>query len=206
MGTGGWHVLLRHGILPGQNLEQLVKQQGSLPPERVVHLLRQVCGALREAHFVGLIHRDLKPSNIIVCDRGGICDVAKLLDFGLVDAPHTEADLTGVGQIVGTPTYMSPEQAAGMTNLDARSDLYSLGATAYFMLTGKPPFELTTPIQTVAAHIHDRVTAPHLLRSDIPMDLSGCRTLLGEGSLEALSGCRESGESVRGMRMFEPLD
>src|SRR5262249_48537634 len=77
--------------LPGPNLEQLVKLHGPLAPERVVHLLRQVCGALLEAHAAGLIHRDIKPSNIIVCERGGLPDVAKLLDFGVVDLPTRDA-------------------------------------------------------------------------------------------------------------------
>jgi eukaryotic-like serine/threonine-protein kinase len=160
--------------LPGPNLEQLVKERGPLPPERIVHLLRQVCGALREAHAAGLIHRDLKPSNIMVCDRGGVHDVAKLLDFGIVDAPDTgpAGELTAQGQLLGTPLFMSAEQAAAMPDLDARSDLYSLGATAYFMLTGKAPFERGTTNLVIAAHLRDPVTPPHHLRADIPADLS----------------------------------
>src|SRR5262249_51120439 len=141
--------------LPGPNLEQLVKQHGPLAPDRVVYLLRQVCGALREAHAAGLIHRDIKPSNIIVCERGGLPDVAKLLDFGVVDLPTRDpgVELTGQGQVLGTPLFMSAEQAAGLPDLDARSDLYSLGATAYFMLTGKAPFERATPNLVIAAHL-----------------------------------------------------
>ena len=161
--------------LPGLNLEQLVKQHGPLPPERVVYLLQQVCGALREAHSVGLIHRDIKPSNIIVCERGVLHDVAKLLDFGIVDMPDAgpNEEFTAQGQLLGTPAYMSAEQAAGASDLDARSDLYSLGATAYFMLTGKAPFERTTTNRVIAAHISDPVTPPHFLRTEIPSDLSG---------------------------------
>ena len=160
--------------LPGKNLEQLVKEVGPLPPERVVHLLRQVCGALREAHAAGLIHRDIKPSNIIVGNRGGLPDVAKLLDFGIVDVPTTEPGeaFTALGHLLGTPAYMSAEQAAGMADVDARSDLYSLGATAYFLLTGKAPFERATINLTIAAHIHDVATPPHYLRTEIPADLS----------------------------------
>ena len=160
--------------LPGLNLEQLVKQHGPLPPERVIHLLQQLCGALREAHSVGLIHRDIKPSNIIVCERGVLHDVAKLLDFGIVDMPDAgpNEEFTAQGQLLGTPAYMSAEQAAGASDLDARSDLYSLGATAYFMLTGKAPFERTTTNRVIAAHISDPVTPPHFLRTEIPADLS----------------------------------
>lgn len=141
--------------LPGLNLEQLVNQEGALPPERAVHFLRQVCGALREAHAIGLIHRDIKPSNIIVCERGQVYDVIKLLDFGLVHAPdlgQPTDQITQEGSILGTPAYMSPEQASGK-ELDARSDIYSLGAVAYFLLSGRPPFVQDTPMQTLAAHI-----------------------------------------------------
>jgi serine/threonine-protein kinase len=160
--------------LPGKNLEALVKETGPLPPDRVVHLLRQVCGALREAHAAGLIHRDIKPSNIIVCERGGLQDVAKLLDFGIVDAPEAGpgGELTAQGQLLGTPLFMSAEQAAGMPNLEARSDLYSLGATAYFVLTGKAPFERATTNLVIAAHLRDPVTPPHHLRTEVPADLS----------------------------------
>lgn len=192
--------------LPGQNLEQLVKQHGPLSAERAVHLLRQICGALREAHAVGLIHRDIKPSNVIVCDRGMLHDVAKLLDFGIVDVPDVGpgTEFTAHGQLLGTPAYMSAEQAAGAPDVDARSDLYSLGATAYFMLTGKAPFERTTTNLVIAAHIHDAVTPPHYLRTDIPADLSAVvkrclekdpaqRFPDAAGLEEALAACKCSG-------------
>jgi serine/threonine-protein kinase len=148
--------------LPGLSLEQLVTRHGPLPPERAVHLLRQVCGALQEAHAIGLIHRDVKPGNILVCDRGGRRDVAKLLDFGLVQVPglgQAEQRLTQEGAIAGTPAYMSPEQAAGKSALDARSDIYSLGAVAYFLLTGHPPFVRQTAMQILAAHIYESPVA-----------------------------------------------
>ncbi len=102
--------------LPGHNLERLVERHGPLPAGRVIHLLRQVCNALREAHGTGLLHRDIKPSNIITCERGGVFDVAKLLDFGLVHESklgNSIDKLTTVGTILGSPPYMSPEQAAG---------------------------------------------------------------------------------------------
>jgi Protein kinase domain len=141
--------------LPGWNLEQLVAREGPLPARRVVHLLRQVAEALREAHGIGLIHRDIKPSNIITGRRGGRDDVAKLLDFGLVLAPSAESNrerLTQDDMVAGTPSYMSPEQAGGSDGLDARSDLYSLGAVAYFLLTGQPPFTGKNALQVLAAH------------------------------------------------------
>jgi serine/threonine-protein kinase len=116
--------------LPGLNLEELVKGHGPLPPARVIHLLRQVCGALNEAHAAGLIHRDIKPNNIITCEHGGLHDVAKLLDFGLVRSHSLGSgpdNLTEEGAVAGTPAYMSPEHADGNRDLGARSDIYSLG-------------------------------------------------------------------------------
>jgi eukaryotic-like serine/threonine-protein kinase len=159
--------------LPGLNLDELVRRHGPLPPGRVIHLLRQVCGALQEAHAGGLIHRDIKPSNILVCQRGGRHDVAKLLDFGLVQTHGLNQDgtqLTQEGAIPGTPAYMSPEQGAGL-DLDARSDLYSLGAVAYFLLTGRPPFARGSAVQTLAAHLAEPVVAPDRHRPEVPADL-----------------------------------
>ncbi|MCA8996557.1 MAG: serine/threonine protein kinase, partial [Planctomycetaceae bacterium] len=128
--------------LPGLNLDQIVSMHGPLPPERVIFLLRQVCEALTEAHEQGLVHRDIKPANIFAAKRGGRWDVAKLLDFGLVRAERNrgEMNLTQIGMVTGSPLYMSPEQALGEP-VDARSDLYSLGCVAYYLLSGRPPFE-----------------------------------------------------------------
>jgi serine/threonine-protein kinase len=160
--------------LPGQTLEQLVKEHGPLAPGRAVHLLQQACLALREAHGLGLIHRDIKPANIMICERGGVADVVKLLDFGLVKAVGLgikEETLTQEGVITGTPTYMSPEQASGQDQLDGRSDIYSLGAVAYFVLTGSPPFPRTKAIEAIVAHIHEPVRPLTELRSEVPADL-----------------------------------
>jgi serine/threonine-protein kinase len=160
--------------LPGLSLEQLVQRDGPLPPERAVHVLRQVCGALREAHAIGLIHRDIKPGNILICERGGLHDVAKLLDFGLVLTQGAGADgvtVTHEGALAGTPAYMSPEQAGAHENLDPRSDIYSLGAVAYFLLTRQPPFVGRSPAQTVAAHIYEPPAPLSNYRPDVPEDL-----------------------------------
>jgi eukaryotic-like serine/threonine-protein kinase len=159
--------------LPGLSLAELVKLHGPLPPERAVYLLRQVCLALQEAHEAGLIHRDIKPSNIFAARRGGRYDVAKLLDFGLVRPTATALapDPSREGQILGTPLYMSPEQAQGERTLDARSDIYSLGAVAYFLLTGKPPFNEGTAIAALIAHARDQAPPPSQIRLDLPEDL-----------------------------------
>jgi eukaryotic-like serine/threonine-protein kinase len=159
--------------LDGLSLAELVEGHGPLPPGRVVFLLRQVCGALREAHAAGLIHRDIKPSNIFAARRGGMGDVAKLLDFGLVlpRASSDAAHLSGDGQILGTPLFMSPEQATGGRELDGRSDIYSLGTVAYFLLTGRPPFEGDGGIEVLIAHARDPVVPPSWVHAGIPDDL-----------------------------------
>jgi eukaryotic-like serine/threonine-protein kinase len=158
--------------LPGQSLAELVERHGPQPPGRVVYLLRQICQALREAHAAGLIHRDIKPSNIFVSQRGGMDDVAKLLDFGLVlpIAKTGAPQLSREDQILGTPLFMSPEQATG-GDLDGRSDIYSLGAVAYFLLTGRPPFEGEDGIRLMIAHARDPVVPPSLLYVNVPRDL-----------------------------------
>jgi serine/threonine-protein kinase len=160
--------------LPGLSLEELVSRHGPLAPARAIHFLRQLCGALREAHAVGLIHRDLKPGNVMVCERGGLFDVAKLLDFGLVRAPGpaaADSRLTYEGTLTGTPAYMSPEQAAGQEGLDARCDIYGLGALAYFVLTGGPPFGDRSPVKTLAAHLYEAPAPPSARRPEVPADL-----------------------------------
>jgi serine/threonine-protein kinase len=159
--------------LPGLSLEDLLQRHGPLPAGRVVHLLRQTCQGLREAHAIGLIHRDIKPGNIFAAQRGGLYDVAKLLDFGLVKpvAEIPSARLTHDGSISGTPLFMSPEQARGLGDIDARSDIYSLGAVAYNLLTGRPPFERASALEVMIAHARDDVVPPSRLQRDVPSDL-----------------------------------
>lgn len=159
--------------LPGMNLSELVRQYGPLPAGRAIYLLRQACDALQEAHDLGLVHRDIKPANIFAASRGGVCDVVKLLDFGLAK-PLTELDtahLTAEGTITGSPLFMSPEQATGDVEPDSRSDVYSLGAVLYFLLTGKPPFEDDKPLKIMIKHAHDLPPRPTSLRPDLAADL-----------------------------------
>jgi len=152
--------------LPGLSLDEMIRRHGPMPPGRVVHLLRQLCGALSEAHSAGLVHRDVKPANIHVCHRGGRYDVAKLLDFGLVTATPvvSTAPVTdgrpGVEKVRGTPLYMAPEQITGSPSLDHRCDLYALGAVAYMMLTGRPPFEGLDSAVVMTAQVRDPVAPP----------------------------------------------
>jgi hypothetical protein len=160
--------------LPGMNLEDLVERHGPMPPERALYLLRQVCQALREAHSIGLIHRDIKPSNIFACERGKVYDVAKLLDFGLVKTSGLSGDdakLTQEGSFTGSPAFMSPEQAAGKHELDARSDIYNVGAVAYFLITGQLLFERTSSLQMLHAHAYEPVVPIHQFQETAPADL-----------------------------------
>lgn len=126
--------------LDGINLEELVARHGTQPEGRVIHILKQVCGSLAEAHSIGLIHRDVKPANILLNVRGGMFDVVKLLDFGLVKETESASSglVTKIGGVVGTPLYMSPEAFKSPDKVDARSDLYAVGAVGYFLLTGTP--------------------------------------------------------------------
>jgi eukaryotic-like serine/threonine-protein kinase len=158
--------------LPGLNLQEIVERSGPLPPERVVHLLRQACRALREAHEMGLLHRDLKPANIFAAQRGGVYDVAKILDFGLVKptSQRGSIELTQEGVVTGSPLYMSPEQASG-EEADVRSDIYALGCVAYFLLTGRPPFLDEKPMKVLLAHAKDAPAQPSALYGGVPADL-----------------------------------
>ena len=126
--------------LDGLDLQTLVDRCGAQPEGRVIHILRQICGSLNEAHGIGLIHRDIKPANIILCQRGGEHDVVKVLDFGLVKAVDEERQikLTATGVMLGTPLYMSPEAIQRPEAVDGRNDLYAVGAVGYFMITGVP--------------------------------------------------------------------
>jgi serine/threonine-protein kinase len=159
--------------LPGLSLAELVRRHGPLPPARVIHLLRQACRALQEAHAAGLVHRDIKPANLFAARLGGVCDVAKLLDFGLVT--HTADGQNGLlsqpGTVSGSPLYMAPEQAAAANEPDPRSDIYSLGATAYYLMTGKAPFDRKSVVELMIAHARDPVPPLAPLCPALPADL-----------------------------------
>ena len=143
-------------LLDGLDLESLVRQHGPLPAGRVVHMLRQVCASLEEAHVRGLVHRDIKPANIHVGRLGLVYDFVKVLDFGLVkpiaDGSREHSLATQAGLIIGTPGYMAPEMAIS-EKVDGRADLYALGCVAYYLLTGQQVFEGGTAMQVIAKHL-----------------------------------------------------
>ena len=144
-------------LLDGRNLEALVQQFGPLPQSRVLHLLRQICRSLGEAHARGLIHRDIKPANIYVCRMGLDYDFVKVLDFGLVKqevaSPSTDMLVTSAPVRVGTPAYMAPEAILGDGQLDRRVDIYALGCVAYFLLTGERVFDAPTQMKLLMQHV-----------------------------------------------------
>jgi serine/threonine-protein kinase len=150
-------------LLQGMDLESLVRKEGPLPQKRVIHILRQVCESLEEAHASGLIHRDIKPANIHVGRVGLRHDFVKVLDFGLVKSvvPTGSEDsmATAAGLTPGTPAYMAPEMALG-EEVDGRADLYALGCVAYYLLTGQLIFDATSGFQMIAKHIHDTPVPP----------------------------------------------
>ncbi|MEO8212523.1 MAG: serine/threonine-protein kinase [Myxococcales bacterium] len=148
--------------LDGITLEDLVAQDGAQPAARVVHILKQVCGALVEAHAVGLIHRDIKPSNLMLCVRGRIPDHVKVLDFGLVKEYGGQGveGLSVANTFVGTPAYLAPEAILTPAHLDPRSDLYAVGAVAYHLLVGEPVFAGKTVFETCAHHLHSEPLPP----------------------------------------------
>jgi eukaryotic-like serine/threonine-protein kinase len=146
-------------LLDGMDLDTLVRQYGPLPPERAVHILRQVCSSLQDAHVNGLVHRDIKPANVVVSRAGTTFDFAKVLDFGLVkldSARKAEDDvkLTTESSAGGTSAFMAPEMVLGLADTDHRVDLYALGCVAYWLLTGKLIFEGKSAVEVMFHHAH----------------------------------------------------
>jgi eukaryotic-like serine/threonine-protein kinase len=147
--------------LDGLSLQQLVDRFGPQDERRVVYILRQICGSLSEAHQAGLVHRDIKPANIMLCCRGGLYDFVKVLDFGLVRSNEDQQmALTAAGGLTGTPLYMSPEAIERPKEVDARSDLYAVGAVGYCLLTGKPVFTGENVLEVCMQHFNKQPVPP----------------------------------------------
>jgi predicted Ser/Thr protein kinase len=148
----------------GESLAARLKRIGAIPATQLRPIAEQLCDGLAAAHAAGVIHRDLKPANVLLAgDR-----TVKIIDFGIA-RPLTESGLTATNMVVGTPEYMAPEQVRGGV-VDARTDIYALGAMLYHALTGRPPFAAPSPIALGLAHCQDPVPAPRLLRPDIPIE------------------------------------
>jgi serine/threonine-protein kinase len=166
-------------LLDGLDLDTLVRQYGPLPPERAVHVMRQVCSSLQDAHGNGLVHRDIKPANVVMSRAGTTFDFAKVLDFGLVKldtagpevsgaAGPSDVKLTTEGSTSGTPAFMAPEVVLGAAETDHRVDLYALGCVGYWLLTGKLIFEGRNAVEVMFHHAHTPPPRPST-RSELPI-------------------------------------
>ncbi len=194
--------------LPGINLRELVRENGPQIESRVIFILQQICSSVAEAHQNGLIHRDIKPHNIMICERGGqMYDFVKVLDFGLAKQINgSEIALTAKGMIIGTAHYFSPEAISAPENVDKRSDIYSMGALGYYLLTGKHVFKGKNSLQICQAHIKTPPTPPSKrIKEHISKDLEeiilDClakdpklRPQNVEDLRERLSHCQKTGE------------
>jgi serine/threonine-protein kinase len=183
--------------LDGMTLAELVTRFGPAPPGRAIHVLRQVAAALREAHEHGLIHRDVKPENVMLCRRGED-DVVKLLDFGLVKNLETAqtSDITRQIRILGTPRYMAPERILNPSDVDARADIYALGAVGYFLLTGRPVFEGEDNV----------AIGQQVLHAPAPRASAGGATAVPEGLDALIAACLEKDRLRRPQSMAAVID
>jgi hypothetical protein len=160
--------------LDGLNITELVVRGGPASVPRTIHVLRQVCAGLAEAHARGMVHRDIKPENIMVCRRGGAYDVVKILDFGLVKSftEQHSRDITRTLRILGTPLYMSPERLRDPADVDARADIYALGAVAFYLLTGKRMFEAADDLAMTTKVLNDEPPrAADVATQAVPVEL-----------------------------------
>ena len=168
VGAAGGHQYIAMELVAGGGLGRLVRRRGPLPAERAVALLKQVAAALAKAHDANLLPRDIKPANILLTADG----LAKVADFGLAKRIEGDVAVTQAGRVVGTSLYMAPEVAAGKP-ADTRSDLYSLGATFYYVLAGNPPFKGSSPTELALKHSQDPVPPLASVAPDTPTAL--CR-------------------------------
>ena len=168
-------------LLEGRTLHRALREDGPMPPPRALHIARQVCRSLREAHAIHIVHRDLKPANVFLCRRDDDNDFAKVLDFGLVkNTEETAEDLTQTGLFMGSPKYMAPEQIQG-ERADGRADIYALGVILYEMLTGRPPFVSRNPADLMRQHVSREPYPPRLAVEGVPAVLDAAVQLGVQG-------------------------
>lgn len=149
-------------FLDGISLTSAVEPGKPLQPARTIHIAKQLCRALGAAHDIGIVHRDLKPDNVYLIERGGDKDFVKVLDFGIAKVGGAKSKLTQVGQVFGTPHYMSPEQCAG-TSVDKRTDIYALGVIMYEMASSRVPFDADNLMGILTKHLYEEPIKPHEL-------------------------------------------
>ncbi|MGE0708830.1 MAG: serine/threonine-protein kinase [Planctomycetota bacterium] len=200
--AGSLYYAMEH--LRGADLQRVVTELGPLPAARVVALADQVCGSLGEAHAAGLVHRDLKPANVFLCELGLECDVIKVLDFGLVKRMFgdTERDLTG-GRMVGSPAFCAPEACSGV--FSPLGDIYSLGCTLFWLLTGAYVFDEHNFFELVEAHLTREPAPPSTLASGVPPELDALvLECLCKDPEERPATVREVRRSLRAIPFAQP--
>jgi serine/threonine-protein kinase len=170
--TGSFYYVMER--LRGMDLQRMIERHGPMPPERVAFLLKQACLSLSEAHALGLVHRDIKPANLFVCRLGAEYDFLKVLDFGVVSRQglDTRSPITAAGILVGTPAFLAPEMVSSQGSFDRRADIYALGCVAFWLLTGRPPFE-GDDVMTLLTHHSQTTPVPPSKMSEeaIPSDV-----------------------------------
>src|ERR1019366_3100158 len=177
------HAVLRSGEslvlamehIVGENLHKVVSERGPLPVANACYYVHQVALGLQHAFDKGMVHRDIKPDNLMLT-RDAKKHTVKILDFGLAKATRQteeqQHNLTGAGKMMGTPDYIAPEQILDAAKADIRADIYSLGCTLYFLLTGSPPFKGGSLYEKLQAHMSTAPTSIHKLRKDVPLELA----------------------------------
>ncbi|MET0214084.1 MAG: response regulator [Vicinamibacterales bacterium] len=170
--TGSFYYVMER--LRGMDLQRMVERYGPLPPQRVIFLLKQACLSLSEAHALGLVHRDIKPANLFACRLGSQYDFLKVLDFGVVSrqARESTASITVTGIVLGTPAFLAPELVSGDGPFDGRADIYALGCVAFWLLTGRPPFEAGDAMSMLMHHSTTTPLPPSAMSEEsIPADV-----------------------------------
>jgi len=187
--------------LEGKTLARVLKEEGPFVEERAAHIARQICRSLREAHALGVIHRDLKPANVYLVEHADEVDVVKVLDFGLVKDMESEGeDLTQTGLFMGSPKYMSPEQIRG-EHVDGRTDVYALGIMMYEMVVGKVPYDRAKQVDTLLAHVNDRLPPLRDKKPDLEISESfevAILKTLAKNPADRFAGMAEVLEALKG--------
>jgi serine/threonine-protein kinase len=189
----------------GVDLDKLVRKYGPQPAGRVVHILAQVCGALNEAHQAQLVHRDIKPANVILCERGGVADVAKVVDYGLVKEVASDAGGKTAQVILGTPSYIAPEAITDPSSIGPAVDIYAVGAVGYFLLTGKKVFDGKTALEICIQHVTKPVVPPsqavaHAIDPALEAVLMKC---LAKAPAERYATARELRDALRALAVTD---
>lgn len=202
VGQLGGQYFFSMAFVEGKSLAKVL-QQGPLTPERAADYVGQIADAISYAHNENIIHRDLKPANVLLDENGRV----KVTDFGLAKQTHLDTSLTATGQIMGTPGYMPPEQASGKSSLvDETSDVYSIGAILYCLLTGRPPFQAATPLATLTQVIEQDPVDPRALVPGIPRDLETiCLKCLQKERHRRYQSAEELAEEIKRFQNNRPI-